>query len=253
MVTRTWGRSPPAVGRLSEVRAALQAPTRPSRSCWARVRRSRSEIRVHSGCGRTGMVRVHCRYAGVPSVAVLHRSCVACGGPGVGGGVHGGEEVFVLVGCGENFQVVQSAAGWADEGSLRWRSSCSLGSVPSASIASVQWRAMRARKSASLLAACGEGVFHPGGQVFGGVVLTRSRARVMMVAGREATDPAVRAAASSGRRRCLGVAGESRLGQYRGGKSLYDGVLRLTRSGAGRGGTRRCSCTRHRPVKPAWP
>ena len=39
-------------------------------------------------------------------------------GAGVGGGVHGGEEVFVLVGGGEDFQVVEAAAGSAGEGAL---------------------------------------------------------------------------------------------------------------------------------------
>ena len=39
-------------------------------------------------------------------------------GAGVGGGVHDGEEVFVLVGGGEDFEVVQAAAGAAEEGAL---------------------------------------------------------------------------------------------------------------------------------------
>ena len=42
----------------------------------------------------------------------------AGGGAGVGGGVHDGEEVFVLVGGGEDFEVVQAVAGFADEGAL---------------------------------------------------------------------------------------------------------------------------------------
>lgn len=39
-------------------------------------------------------------------------------GAGVGGGVHDGQEVFVLVGGGEDFEVVESAAGAALEGAL---------------------------------------------------------------------------------------------------------------------------------------
>src|SRR5215207_8433022 len=42
----------------------------------------------------------------------------SCAGAGVGGGVHDGDEVFELVGGGEDFQVVQAAAGAADERAL---------------------------------------------------------------------------------------------------------------------------------------
>ena len=51
------------------------------------------------------------------SAAVPVPQCAGAGA-GVGGGVHDGEEVFVLVGGGEDFEVVESAAGAAEEGAL---------------------------------------------------------------------------------------------------------------------------------------
>ena len=68
-----------------------------------RVRAQRPRCR-HRCLRRLRCRRCRCRY-GLPV-------------RGVGGGVHDGEEVFVLVGGGEDFEVVESAAGAAEEGAL---------------------------------------------------------------------------------------------------------------------------------------
>jgi hypothetical protein len=56
--------------------------------------------------------------AGALVVGPRGRCRGGAGGAGVGGGVHDGEEVFVLVGGGEDFEVVQAVAGFADECAL---------------------------------------------------------------------------------------------------------------------------------------
>ena len=59
--------------------------------------------------------------AAVPLLSLPSSALVAGAGglgAGVGGGVHDGEEVFVLVGGGEDFEVVESAAGSAEEDAL---------------------------------------------------------------------------------------------------------------------------------------
>ena len=96
---------------------------------------------------------------------------VAGSGAGVGGGVHHGQEVFVLVGCGEDFHVVQSAAGRAEEGALPLAEFVfgRFGAVlvdrfsPAAGDAGEEVGVV-------LCGGAGQGVFHPGGGVLGGVV-----------------------------------------------------------------------------------
>ena len=112
MVTMTWGRSPPAAGRPPVVRAALQAPTRPSRSRCGRVRRSRSASGAPlpvTAAALIGVARLS---------ALLVRVLVAGAGAGVGGGVHDGQEGFALVRGREDFDVLEAAAGRAEEHAL---------------------------------------------------------------------------------------------------------------------------------------
>ncbi len=123
MVTMTWGRSPPAAGRVPVVSAALQAPTRPSRSRCGRVRRSSSASGAPlvpsplSGCRLRRRFRAtrHRLSGRCCCVAVLGG---AYPGAGVRGGVHDRQEGFALVRGREDFQVVESAAGRAEEHAL---------------------------------------------------------------------------------------------------------------------------------------
>ena len=110
MVTMTCGRSPPAAGRSPAARAALQAPTRPSRCRCGRVRWS-----SRSAAASPSRRRHPRRRLPVAGPAGTRRRC---SGPRVGGDVHDGEQVFELVCRGEDFQVVQASAGPPDEGAL---------------------------------------------------------------------------------------------------------------------------------------
>jgi hypothetical protein len=91
----------------------------PSSCFWERVRRSRS---------RAVSCQTFVALPGVGSAGPGPGFCTGgCAGPragvfrlgaGVGGGVHDGGEVFILVGGGEDFQVVEAMAGFADERAL---------------------------------------------------------------------------------------------------------------------------------------
>ena len=108
-------------GRVAVARAVLQAPTRPSRCCWGRVRRSRwaSAAAVSAAAPNPGPACATSALSAPLSPPFSVPVPVRCRlGAGVGGGVHDGEEVFVLVGGGEDFEVVEAAAGAAEEGAL---------------------------------------------------------------------------------------------------------------------------------------
>jgi hypothetical protein len=132
MVAMIWGRLPPVVGRVLVARATLAAPTRPSSCFCGLVRRSRSgpgllsfqtlsgwpvPVPVPSGAAVVGP-RGRCSLGGCCRGGAGGGLVCGAGGAGVGGGVHDGEEVFVLVGGGEDFEVVQAVAGFADERAL---------------------------------------------------------------------------------------------------------------------------------------
>ncbi|MCY1233796.1 hypothetical protein D9M72_463530 [compost metagenome] len=179
MVTMTWGRRPPAAGSDPVARAVLAALTRPSRSCWGRVRRSRSPS--------PPMV------PSLPSAA--------------SDGLRGLVAVFITVrrgsywsGVAKNSTCCSPRRGFRMNTPCRWRSSSSEGSLPSWSIASVHCRAMRVTKSVSCSAAVRVRACSIRAMVSSVAwCRTRSRARLMMVADREPTDPDATAAASSGR------------------------------------------------------
>ena len=85
-------------------------------------------------------------------------------GAGVGGGVHDGEEVFELFGGREDLQVLESVAGFADEGALELAQEFlgGLGAVlvqrvgPAPGDPGQEVRVVLGRGA-------GQGVFHPGG------------------------------------------------------------------------------------------
>ena len=130
---------------------------------------------------------------------------VPAGGAGVGGGVHDGEEVFELVGGGEDFQVVQAVAGSADEGALELAEEF-FGGFGAVLVEGVGPAAGDPGQEVGVVLGrgAGQGVFHPGRRLGVADGRTRSRARVMMVAARDATSPAATAAASSS---CTGGSG----------------------------------------------
>ena len=91
-------------------------------------------------------------------------SCWRAGGAGVGGGVHDGEEVFELFGGREDLQVLESVAGFADEGALELAQEFlgGFGAVlvqrvgPAPGHPGQEVRVVLGRGA-------GQGVFHPGG------------------------------------------------------------------------------------------
>ncbi len=174
MVTMTWGFSPPAAGRPPVVRDALQAPTRPSRSRCGRVRRSRAS----SGAASVQLSRVR----GLVAVFITVRR-----------GSHWSGVAKISMCC-------RPRRAWRRNTPWRRRSSSSDGSDPSWSIPSIQRRATRDSRSASLSTACRVSWCSIRATVSSGAwCRTFSRARVMMVAERDATVPAATAAASTGR------------------------------------------------------
>ena len=206
MVTMTWGRRPPVVGRVPAARAALQAPTRPSRRCWGRVRRSRSGsgVAVLKTASRLTAAPPVLLLSALPLAAALSLPCRSAVG-GVGVVVRGLVAVFMTVRRCSYWSVVAKISRWWSprrgrrrKAPWRWRSSSSEGSVPSWSMASAQRWAMRVRKSwsfstAVLGQACSISASRSGSAMW----RTRSRAVVMMVPAREAMVPSARAAAVS--------------------------------------------------------
>ena len=162
--------------------------------------RARAEVQrdVHAGIVAVGRVGPRCRAARCPA-----RRWGSARVPGCV--VRGLVAVFMTVRrCSNCSAVAKISRCWSPWRGLRmkapwsWRRSSSEGSAPSWSSASVQLRATRARKSGSFSAAvrvraCSIRAAASASQV----CRTRSRARVMMVAARDATSPAATAAPSS--------------------------------------------------------
>ena len=192
-------------GSPPEARATLQAPTRPSRSRCGRDRRSRDAATAPTESFPLSLRPVPPDAASGGRCRPRAGARRGRGGAGVGGGVHHGEEVFELFGGGEDFEVLQAVAGPAEERALELAEDL-LGGFGAVLVDGVGPAPGDPGQEVRVVldGGAGQGVFHPGRVSGSQSGRTRSRASVMMVADRDGTVPAARAAASSS---CSGGSG----------------------------------------------
>jgi len=128
--------------------------------------------------------------------------------------------VFKLVGCGEDFQVVESAAGWADEGALPLVEFV-FGGFGAVLVDRFGPAAGDAGEEVGVVFRGGAGqcVFHPGGGVFGGVVPDAVQGQGDDGRGAGRDGPGGEGGSEFGAFGWLRVAGDPGPGQHRGGET----------------------------------
>ena len=254
MVTMTCGRSPPAVGSaaggegcFAGADEAVEESLGPGAP--VQVRHQVAADPAPLSCCVSAPVPSSCLVPPSPGAGVLGAAVV-----GAGCGVRGlvavfmtVSEVFVLVGGGEDFEVVEAAAGvgggmrLGGGGVLLRRVRCRPGRWRRPS-GGRRGRGSRGRWSAAVrVRSCSIRAVVSAV----GVVPDPVQGGVMIVPAREATGPAADGGGEFGPDRGLGVAGEGRRGAAAGGRAIRAAGFGDADPQPGRGGTRRRSGTRH--------
>ena len=164
------GKSAGAQARFAGADQAVEEPLRPGPQVQGRIRYAADPFAaVHAAvcAGTVTPVGAAITRGGVLGTAVSS----ACPGAGVGGGVHHGQEGFVLVRGGEDFDVLQSAAGLSQEHALA-AAEFFLGRFGPVLVDRISPLPGDPGEEVGVVLGrgAGQGVFHPGGGVLVGVV-----------------------------------------------------------------------------------